>query len=284
MSTIQKAFIFIVVVLAVLTAAVNLVLFAQRSNWREMYTKQGDTLKAAQADLTAAKKELQTTKDADTAKAAELENKVGALTTQLESTTKDLDLLRGDKSRMETLASELKANYDILSTNMEALAQRTKELQTAKEAAEAQLTEVKAAAQTAEETLAISERKATDLAAQVKGLGDQLAERDNQIKLLQQKVDVLLTYAPPVGPSVAPASKQPVHGKVTGFTKDGSTVFISVGTDDGVVEQMLLLIYKSGGNFVAFAKVYDAAADKSAARIVQPVYGTIAEGDNVTNK
>ena len=284
MSTIQKAFIFIVVVLAVLTAAVNLVLFAQRSNWREMYNKQGDTLKAAQADSAATKKELQATKDADTAKAAELENKVGALTTQLESTTKDLDLIRDDKSRMETLATELKANYDVLSTNMDALAQRTKELQTAKEAAEAQLTEVKAAAQTAEETLAISERKATDLAAQVKGLTDQIAERDTQLKLLQQKVDVLLTYAPPVGPSIVPASKQPVHGRVTGFSKDGSAVFISVGSDDGVVSGMLLLIYKVGGNFVAFAKVYDVAPDQAAARIVQPVYGTIAEGDNVTNK
>ena len=58
----------------------------------------------------------------------------------------------------------------------------------------------------------------------------------------------------------------------------------AIGSDDGVVEGMRLIVYKPDGAFIAKAKVYNLSADKSAARIIQPVYGTIAEGDNVTNE
>jgi hypothetical protein len=51
----------------------------------------------------------------------------------------------------------------------------------------------------------------------------------------------------------------------------------------------MFLIYKTtkpgdGSSLVAFAKVFDVGADSAAAKVVQPVYGTIVEGDNVTNK
>ena len=284
MSTIQKAFIFIVVVLAVLTAAVTLVLFAQRTNWKVEYDKQTGALKDTQKQLDATKKDLAAANDAHAAKVAELESKIGSLTTQLTTATNDLDSVRADKAHMETIANDLTASFNILTKKMDVLAQRTAELQTAKEAAEKTLEEVKAAATSAREQLAISERRARDLAVQVDDLTKEAASREDRMKVLQQKIDILASFAPPVGPSIAPATKQPVFGKITGLSKDGSTAFLSVGSDDGVVKDMLLLIYKSDGTYVAKAKVYDVAADKAAARIVKPAVGTIAEGDNVTNE
>ena len=284
MSTIQKAFIFIVVVLAVLTAAVTLVLFAQRTNWKVEYDKQTGALKDTQKQLDTTKKDLAAANDAHAAKVAELESKIGSLTTQLTTATNDLDSVRADKAHMETVANDLTASFNILTKKMDVLAQRTAELQTAKEAAEKTLEEVKAAATSAREQLAISERRARDLAVQVDDLTKEAASREDRMKVLQQKIDILASFAPPVGPSIAPATKQPVFGKITGLSKDGSTAFLSVGSDDGVVKDMLLLIYKSDGTYVAKAKVYDVAADKAAARIVKPAVGTIAEGDNVTNE
>ena len=58
MSTIQKAFVFIVLVLAVLTATVQLVLFAQRANWSAKYKEEASKVKDLTRDLNDTKQAL----------------------------------------------------------------------------------------------------------------------------------------------------------------------------------------------------------------------------------
>ncbi len=284
MSTIQKAFIFIVVVLAVLTAAVNLVLFAQRANWFEKAKAVETELAKVKAEAQTAKKDLADAKESHSAKVSALEIEKNTLKTDLDAKTADLETVRADKAQLEGLAADLKAGMQILSVNVDALAQRTKELQQAKDLAEARLEEVRAAALSAEENLAISERKARDLASQTESLTQELASRDDKIDSLQKAIDIYKSYTGDIGPVVPAASKKAVFGKITGMSRDGNTAFVSVGADDGIYKDMMLLVYKADGTFVANAKVYDVSADKAAARIVAPVVGTIAEGDNVTNK
>lgn len=283
MSTIQKAFVFVVVVLAVLTAAVTLVLFAQRVNWRATATTAEDNLKKTKAEVDALKKQLAADKEAHVAEIATRDSRIGALSTELESTKRDLELIRDDKARQEALASKLEASFQILSNNNEAYFQRNKELEVAKQTAETRLEEARSAAMAAEENLAIAKRQSTDLAGQVRGLTEQLAARTEEIDQLKNRVAVLETYAPPVGAVPTAATKEAVYGKVTGLSKDGQIVFLSIGSDDGVQKGMTFIIYKPQGHFVANAKVYDVSPDKSAAKIIKPIYGTIAEGDNVTN-
>lgn len=284
MSTIQKAFVFIVVVLSVLVASVTLVLFAQRVNWSEKATTVEKELASKTGELTKARKELSDVKDAHAAKVMELEASIGALKTELESTQQSLALIRSDKERFEALASELKANYQTLSVNMDQYAQRNRELEAAKELAEKNYQEARAAAMSAEENLAIEQRKGKDYAAQVEGLMQQLASRDDMIKQQQTKISVLESYELPSVPLPESITRKPVYGKVTKLSKDGAIVYFNIGKDDGVAEGTMFIIYKDNSALVAQAKVFDVGADSAAAKIVQPVYGTIAEGDNVTNK
>ena len=285
MSTIQKAFIFIVVVLAILTAAVNLVLFAQRTNWRDQYTKQSTTLKDTQSKLDTALKALTAANEAAAAKIGELENELAAANTELTARTSELESTRADKGQMEALVSGLTAKYADLSGNFDALSTRLQELQAAKDADDAKMETLKLAAMKAEEDFAMADRKAKDLTIQVAGLTDQLAAGKNQIDMLAKKIAVFeANYGPTAGPSTVPTSIKPVYGRVTRLSSDGATAFASVGADDGVVDGMLLLIYKADGTYVATAKVYEVAARQSAARILQPLLGSIVEGDNVTNK
>ena len=58
MSTIQKAFVFIVLVLAILAAATNLVLFAQRTNFKKDAEKNASDLKKVKGDLAQAKSDF----------------------------------------------------------------------------------------------------------------------------------------------------------------------------------------------------------------------------------
>lgn len=284
MNTIQKAFIFVVLVLAVLVATTTLVLFAQRTNWKGQAAETEKTLADTKAQLAGSQKDLASARDASAAKSLELESKVAALTTELANTKRDLESTMADKSQMTTLATAISQKMEIMSKDMSVLSQRTAELQLAKEAAEAKLEEVRTAAMSAEENLIIAERKVKDYEAKIASLTDQLSARDDQIKKYEQQVAAMAPFAPPVSPQLTAPPKHPVFGRVTGLAKDRTSVFVSVGSDDGVTKGMKLIIYKSNGTYIGEAQVYSVSANQSAARIIEPVVGTVAEGDNVTNK
>jgi predicted nucleic acid-binding Zn-ribbon protein len=283
LSTIQKAFVFIVLVLALLTAAVNLVLFAQRTNWKEKSAATEKDLADCQAKATASDKASQTTISTNKSDILNLQTQVASLTTDLQNAKSDLESTRADKSVIEGLASELKAKVDILAKNMDALQQRMDELDKAKQAAEAKLEEEKTARQNAEEQLAIANRKDKDLSVKVDSFTEQLNARDEEIKNLTQKVNVMSAYAPQIG-SVPTPTSQRIFGSISGISDDGTVVYFTVGGDDGVKDGMLFIVYKADGTYIAQAKIYEVSAKKSAARVIPPVVGTISEGDNVANK
>jgi len=283
LSTIQKAFVFIVLVLAVLTAAVNLVLFAQRTNWKAKSAQSEQALADCQTKATAADKASQTTIATNKSDILNLQTQLATVTSDLQNAKNDLESTRADKAVIEGLASELKAKVDILAKNMDAIQQRTDELEKAKQAAEASLEEEKTARQNAEEQLAIANRKSKDLSVKVDSFNEQLAARDEEIKSLTQTVNVLRAYAPGIANVPTPTSQR-IFGSVSGISDDGTVVYFTVGSDDGVKDGMLFIIYKADGTYIGQAKIYEVSAKKSAARVIPPVVGTISEGDNVANK
>jgi len=216
----------------------------------------------------------------------DMEVQIAGLQGDLRDTQASLENTRNDKAMQEALTTELKGNVAILAANMEQYSARVQELQVAREAADRQLEDVKAAAQDAQEQLVIAERKNRDLDSKISTLTEQVSARDEQIQSLQQRVNVLQVYAPNVGATPAPATsaKVEVYGKVTGIANDGDTIFVSLGSDDGIKDGMTLLVYKNDGTYIATAQINSVSADKSAARVLSPVLGTITEGDNVTNK
>ncbi len=284
MSTIQKAFVFIVLVLALLTATVQLVLFAQRDNWRSKYDEVAAQVADARSKMTAAQNELKNVKDNAATKMADMESQLAAKTNELNDTQRQLESALADKTNLASLVSTANAKMEALSQNMESLTAMNEALSKAKDAAEAELLQVKAQAQQAEEQFTIVARKAKDLEAKVASLEEQVQARDKKIKLLAQKVEALSQYAPDVGPSVSVTSEANLFGKVTGLSNDRQTAYISLGKDDGVVDNMVLMIYKADGTYAADAKVYQVGAHKTAARIIKPVRATISEGDYVANK
>lgn len=284
MNTVQKAFVFIVLVLAVLTMAASVVLFSERTNWKGSSVDANKQLADTKADLAKNRADLKEANALHQNRSQAYDAELAGLKTDLTTLKNALESTQADKAQMETLVADLKTQLNLVGNSMETLGTRTAELEKAKIAAEAELEKMKASASQAEENLTIAERKVRDQEAKIDSMNGEITGRDDQIRLLNQKVAVLGTYAPPLGPVVAPSGKAPVHGKVSGIERNGDVVFLSVGADDGVVNGMLMLIYKADGTYVATAKVYDVIADKSAARVVQPVVGTISEGDNVVNK
>lgn len=285
MSTIQKAFTFIVLVLALLAASVNLVLFAQRTNWKAEAGKVTDSLKDTQQQLAKLEAEKASQESVANAKILELQTRANALSDDLKNSESTLANERAVRGVQEQIASELKAKLEIIGQNMAAMDKRTGELSEAKDAAETKLAEVKAAAQTAEEQLVIANRVNKDLSVKVDSLTEQLAARDARVKTLEKRVDALSVYAPTLSETMADtAGAPPIYGKVTRLAKDGTAVYVSIGEDDGVTEGTSLLIYKANGTYIATAKVYHVGADQAAARLLPPVVGTVMEGDNVTNR
>jgi len=284
LSTIQKAFVFIVLVLAVLSAAVQLVLFAQRDDWRSKYRQADAQIRDITSDLNAARAELEKVKADKSTAVSDLESQLASTRNELDDCRRELESAQADKANLESLVSTANAKLDIFGQRMDALAQRGEELSAAKQAAEEELAEVRAAWQDAEEQLVLASRKARDLEEKVASLEDELAERMDRIRKLEQEVEVLRQYYPGETMDVSPAATTEILGKITGVSDDRGTIYLSIGSQDGVENGMVLMVFKPDGTYVAEAKVFNVSGDKSAARILKPVYATVLEGDYVGNK
>jgi predicted nucleic acid-binding Zn-ribbon protein len=284
LSTVQKAFAFIVLVLAVLTAAVGLVNYAQKTNWKERSATLDKDLSAARAAQAAMEKTKDAEIQARQSRVLELEGQFAALDTQKKDIEATLEATRADKAALEALASDLKAKTDLIEKTLAALTDETAQLRTQKETAEKGLEQVRTEAQGYQERAAMAERQVKDLTAKGDTLAEQVAEREERIKQLEQRINVLSAYAPAGTAAETQAASRPnIFGRVSRVTDDGQRVFLSIGEDDGVTTGMEFLIYR-GKAYIATARVFDVGADQSQARVVPPVVGTIMEGDNVAVK
>lgn len=284
MSTVQKAFAFIVLVLAVLTAAVTLVLFATGNNWKVSSDDFEGKWKKATSDSATMEKAKDAEIAARQSRVLELEGQFAAAGTQIKDVEATLEATRADKAALEALASDLKAKTDLIEKTLAALTDETGQLRLQKETAEKTLEEVKTAAQSLQEQYVMASRQVKDLNEKAATLTDQLTERDDRVKQLEQRISVLGAYAPAGTAAETQAAERPtIFGRVNRVSNDGGIVYLSIGEDDGVKSGMEFLIYR-GKAYVATARVFDVGADKSAARVVPPVVGTIMEGDNVAVK
>ena len=284
MSTIQKAFIFIVLVLAFLSTTVQLVLFAQRDNWKSKHNDVAATVSDLKRDVKSLNQQLNQVKEEKASAVADLESQLASTRNELATTQRDLESERTDKANLTSLVATTNADLDIIAERMEALAARNDELNTAKNVAEEELAEVKAARLAAEEQLTLARRKADDLEGQTASLEEQVASRQERIKKLEKEVEVLRRYYTGPTVEVPTADSVEIYGRVTKLSKDRNSVFISVGKDDGVTQGMVFIIYKDDGTYAADAVVYNISVDKCAATVVKPTRAQIAEGDNVAGK
>ncbi len=284
MSTIQKAFVFIVVILALVTATVQLVLFAQRVDWSERHQEAQRQVTTLTAELNSATAELAQVRSDKTTAVTDLEAQLASTQNDLDAARRRLESALTDKANLEALVSTANAKLEVVAQNMEALAVRNEELNVAKQAAEEELVRVSAARQDAEEQLTLVSRQARDLQEQVSSLEETVAERADRIRTLQQEVEVLRQYYPvdPVALEVVP--EVTVFGRIKQVSDDRETIYLSIGSDDGVENGMTLMIYKADGTYVADARIFNVSPDQSAARVLRPVYATVMEGDYVANK
>lgn len=284
MSTIQKAFVFIVLVLAVLAMTVQLVLFAQRDNWSAKHEESEAQVRQLTNDLNGAKAELAQVKLDKSNAVADLESQLASTQNELANARRELESTMADKANLTSLVSTATVKLESLDQSMTALAGRNEELAAAKQAAEEELAEVKAARQDAEEQLALASRKARDLDQKVTSLQEEISERSDRIRNLEQEVAVLSQYYPGETVEVMAPAEIEILGKITEVAADRSTVYLSIGSEDGIENGMLLMVFKTDGTYVSDAKVFNVSGSKSAARVLKPVYATVTEGDYVANK
>ena len=281
MSTVQKAFVLIVLVLAVLNAGAGVVLFAQRDDWKTKSDGLQEEVKKTKTELSKTRSDLAAAKSNAATREQMLETELGNTKVTLEDKVRELDRVASEKSSLVNLVTQTGVSVNAMKEDIETLTTRTEELQIAKEAAEQLLAEVEGAAQDAKEQYAIANRKAEDLQQQVIALEAQVKERDMEVASLRSKISASSLYAPVVETVAEMSDEDRVHGTVTSIAGDGETIYISVGSDDGIEKGVRLIVYTAQGDYAAHAVVRKVKADQAAARVIKPVRVSISEGDRV---
>ena len=162
MSTVQKAFVFIVLVLAVLTATVQLVLFAQKEDLSAKLKLEQSTSRDLQKKLTDAERALEQVTAEKTAAVTRLESELKTTQNELDGAIRDRDSALADKANLGSLVSTANAKLETIGQNMDALAARNDALNTAKINLEDTLTKTKADLQDAQEQYTIASRRVKD--------------------------------------------------------------------------------------------------------------------------
>jgi hypothetical protein len=114
----------------------------------------------------------------------------------------------------------------------------------------------------------------------IKTLREQLVERDDRLRQLEQQYGVSTAARPTTAPSAAARSDVPINGTVTGVR--GELASINVGSAKGVKPGMQLIIYR-GSEYVAKLRVDQVDVGQSAG-IVSDKRLDPLQGDKVTDR
>lgn len=285
MSYVGKILVVVQVVLSLLFMAFAGAVFSMHANWQSKFEATKTQLDSTQANLETAQTQLDIAKRDFEAK--------------LEAETQ-----RANKFQAE--AANLKAQVATSTTRNQQLEQQ-RETQTG--LAEAKAAEAKFRQQESEKQRIENDKlqaKLNDTAAQVRELTDQNFSQKQTIMELQQRYDNMLVQKNFLEKIVAAEGLEtnprivermqlpppPVEGLVmeTRANRAGRVQFvnISIGSDDGLVANHELDVFRQAGNdseWLGKIRIVDVLPDTAVGEVVlEAKNGIIAEGDNVTSK
>jgi len=285
MSYVGKILVVVQVVLSLLFMAFAGAVFSMHANWQSKFEATKTQLDSTQANLDTVQSQLDIAKrDFDTKLEAETQR----------------------ANKFQAQAANLQAQVATSTTRNQQLEQQ-RETQTG--LAEAKAAEAKFRQQESEKQRIENDKlqeKLNETAAQVRDLTDQVFSKDQMITELQKRYDGLLEDKAFLEKIVAAEGLEtnprivakmqspppPVEGLVmeTRANRAGRVQFvnISIGSDDGLVANHELDVFRQAGNsseWLGKIRIVDVLPDTAVGEVVlEAKNGIIAEGDNVTSK
>ncbi|KPJ63004.1 MAG: hypothetical protein AMS15_01995 [Planctomycetes bacterium DG_23] len=288
MSTLGKFFAVLVLIFAIAVAVANMVLFAQRQDWKGKYDEALDAKGRAEQNLKVETERYNTNLDAQS-------KEIERLNVQLDNARGMLAALQTAKARAEEDSKQihiqfedLRASYDKMARNLETLIERNETLAAELRTAETQAASDRRAREAAEDKALQMTREVERLAGELKRANERLAKAELEIEKLRGELAKLMQLLEGAGEKLelpaAPAVPL-IEGKVQEIGDlPTSLVILNVGEDDGVYVGLRFIVYR-GAKYVGDAVVEQVFQDYCAAR---PIRGTLVEnvkpGDDVSTK
>jgi len=271
LSTLQKTFVVIVLVLSVLVAVATMGLFAQRQNYRA---------KAEAADATVAKvKREKSDVEARYKEQLDLKNvEIRSLENKVLDKDHEIQVLKTDIADLGSQIADVKAQLAQITTENSSLADSVKAMTERTAGLEKELETVKKERKDSFDKEKRAVNKVAVLERDRKSLTEQLKELDISLKKLRQQYAQLKEG---IAASEGTQPSKSIDGRI--HSKKANMVIISVGSNDGVEKDFLFHVYR-GDEYLGKVKVTKVDPQFAYAEIQEKYtqdINNIKEGDNV---
>jgi hypothetical protein len=282
LSTLTKVFIVILAVFGMFHSAMSIAIVSRMNNWKETATTYDQNAKVAETNL----RNVMAAYAAESATAQDKQQALLAANGQLQQ---ELQTLQRDKSAVESALKEAEA----AKSNSEAVA---RSLATVLKTEQDTSAEYRGQRNKLEVRTLDLERRNIDLNSRVNELTARLAVSNEQKRQFEQQINILKTQQEavamrgpalesPTGAALAgvdaetPVARSAIRGKVVGT--DGNILSVSVGSADGVKENMVFVVYR-GDVYVGDLRISTVRPNEAAGELIQSV-SPAQPGDQVTD-
>jgi len=263
MSLLSKMFVILVFLVALVKLGVDVTLFAQKVDWKDKFVKEVNyhyqTQQIKNAEIAARDVEVDNQRQFVTIlneRISVLDTENSAKATRITEINRQLDFantqLQKFEADMQVFVRQLEvqlAQIQELTTKVEEHRGKLAKALSEKTLLAAEVQYARQASERLQHDLAQLEEKHVEMARDKK----HLEEKINHLKDLGYRTDI--------------APKKPLEGKVTAVANEIGLVVISIGRDDGVLENDEFTVYR-GGDFVAKIVVDKADRKWSAGKVV----------------
>ena len=272
MSTLTKVFIVILAVFGMFHSAMSIAIVSRMNNWKETAVTYEQNARVAETNL----RNLMAGYAAESATA---QDRVQSLLAANGELRQDLVALGRDKSAVESALMEAKA----AKSNSEAVA---RSLATVLKTEQGTSAEYRSQRNKLEGRTLDLERRNIDLNSRVNELTARLAVSNEQKRQFEQQINILKTQQEavamgrgaalesPTGAALAgvdaetPVARSAIRGKVV--ETDGNLLSVSVGSADGVKENMMFVVYR-GDIYVGDLRIRTVRPNEAAGELIHPV-------------
>ncbi len=280
MTFVGKILVIVIMVFALFFLALSTVVFTTEVNWKKQVTDLNDTKKKLEDEKRRLKAEVDTqsanlTQAKDVAAKAEkgFRDQIKTLT---DDNTRRGTEITTQRTSVESALQEVKKAQDeaearISESNI--LRQNLQTVQNQRDEFRLQKTEL-------DQKIIILQRELEVAQANNKNLRERVAALSNQAIKAGLRTDVSVSGTIPPPPDV--------EGEVLRVDPKGTTIEISIGKDDGLIEGHELVVYrtKPTPEFIGKVRILSVDPDQATAKVIgSTLHGKkIQEGDNVANK
>ncbi len=280
MATLTKISIVVLVVLILLACPVFITLAMEGPQYRQAYDRQKLENELLAQSVRASELVLkQTTLERDRLAAA-LTRDSGAMQTEIDQLKAELAMARQRSAKLDNDLSLINGELAKLRADYESNTERTKILIQQRDEAFAKIQMLNDETRRLADLLKQTQLDMDRQGAIIKTLREQLVERDDRLRQLEQQYGVPTAARTPPPSGAVGRSDVPINGTVTGVR--GELASINVGSAKGVKPGMQLIIYR-GSDYVAKLRIEQVDVGQSAGVISDKQLDPV-QGDKVTDR